>query len=317
MDAQVPKISETDTSLARDTLAGLKQPNKSLSPKYLYDQRGSELFEKITTLPEYYPTRTETAILQEYADQLAELVPQGGALVEYGSGASTKTRLLLDAGRHFGAYVPIDISADFLRDTAKGLKKRYPELDIKPVIGDFTQAIPLPDSTVKLSKVAFFPGSTIGNIPRQTAVDLLSNARRWPNIQSFILGVDLVKDPTELVAAYDDAQGITAAFIRNMLVRLNRDLDANFDLGAFRYSATWHAKTSRISMDLISTKEQTVEICGASISFAKDEPIHISAARKFTPETLAALASEAGWNLDTLLTDSAQRFAVAVLEVGP
>jgi len=238
-------IPLVDTALLDDVLSSLQQPDKSLSPKWLYDQRGSELFEKITVLPEYYLTRTETAILRQYADRLTQLIPQGGALVEFGSGASTKTRLLLDAGDHLGAYVPIDISADFLYETAQGLRQRYPHIQITPVVGDFTQDVALPETANAMEKIAFFPGSTIGNIPRDTAVALLSNARAWPQTNGFVLGLDLVKDPFDLVKAYDDGKGVTAAFIGNILARLNRDLAANFDLRAFAYQASWHRNQFR------------------------------------------------------------------------
>jgi len=209
--------------------------------------------------------------------------------------------------------VPIDISADFLYETAQGLRQRYPHIQITPVVGDFTQDVALPETANAMEKIAFFPGSTIGNIPRDTAVALLSNARAWPQTNGFVLGLDLVKDPFDLVKAYDDGKGVTAAFIGNILARLNRDLAANFDLRAFAYQASWHPETSRISMKLVSLQPQTVLIQGTEISFAKNEPIQISEARKFTPETIRMLAEDAGWQLDDLLTDTDKQFAVAVL----
>ena len=307
-------LSETSHALLVDTLAGLGAAEKSLSPKWLYDHRGSELFEQITQLPEYYPTRTEAGILRSNAQALAGLVPAGGALVELGSGASVKTRTLLDAGQHFGAYVPIDISADFLHLTADDLRQRYPGLTIAPVVGDFTGPVTLPPALNDMPKIGFFPGSTIGNLAPDLARDLLAHARNWPDTQGFILGADLVKDTGTLVAAYDDAQGVTAAFISNILQRLNRDLGTKFDLDAFRYQARWNADSARIDMSLISCHAQCVDVCGTTISFAKDEPIHISAARKFTRDALENLAQSAGWTIKQTLTDAGNKFAVCVLD---
>ena len=292
---------------------GLSATPKRLSPKWLYDARGSALFERITGLPEYDLTRTETAILRECADDLAALVPTGGALAELGSGASVKTRLLLDAGRHFGAYVPIDISETFLLETAADLRTRYPALDVLPVVADFTAPVALPEAVHDVPKVGFFPGSTIGNVPRATAVALLRGARAWPGARGFVLGADLVKDRADMIAAYDDAQGVTAAFIGNMLHRLNAEADAGFDPDAFRYEATWDAGRARIAMRLVSRRAQTVRLHDRTVRFEADEPIEISASRKFTPDSLSALAQDAGWRVERLLTDAEARFAVAVL----
>ncbi len=313
MDALVSARTEQSTALLEDALCGLRQPSKTLAPKWLYDQRGSVLFEQITTLPEYYPTRTEAAILRTEADRLAGLVPPGGALVEFGSGASVKTRTLLDAGGHFGAYVPIDISAEFLFETAADLRRRYPALKIQPVVADFTRPVALPRTLDEMPKIGFFPGSTIGNLPRDLARALLAHARQWPGAEGFILGVDLVKDPAELVAAYDDAQGVTAEFIGNILRRLNTEAGADFDLDAFGYRARWNAEAARIEMDLVSTRAQTVRLGGERYDFAEGEAIHVSAARKFTEASLARLVAPAGWQVERLLTDRDRRFAVAVL----
>lgn len=308
-----PTLDPTAAELLEDAISGLTAPVKSLSPKWLYDRQGSELFERITSLPEYHLTRTEAAILRDNAAMLAARVPQGGALIELGSGASVKTRTLLDAGRHFGAYVPIDISADFLHATADDLRARYPDLPIHPVVGDFTAPVAFPDSVSDLPKVGFFPGSTIGNLPPALARSLLANSHTWPQMQAFILGADLVNEPADMIAAYDDSQGVTAAFILNILARLNRDVGADFDLSAFDYQATWNAQDARIEMRLISRKAQTATLGATEIRFADGEPIAISASRKYMPDTLNALAHSAGWKIDDLLTDAASRFAVAVL----
>ena len=299
--------------LLEHAIAGLSASPKSLSPKWLYDERGSELFEQITGLPEYYLTRAETEILQLHAKELADLAPEGGALVELGSGASVKTRLLLDAATHLDAYVPVDISADFLHRTSDDLRERYPGLEIVPLVGDFSQPLDLPQPVMRHAKVGFFPGSTIGNLDPQAARALLRNARAWPNVKGFILGVDLVKDLDELVAAYDDAQGVTARFIGNILVRLNREAGANFDPAGFSYEARWNAEAARIDMLLVSGRRQVVDLSGTRIAFDAGEPIHVSASRKFTPDSLAALVGSAGWKLDHSLTDADNRFAVAFL----
>lgn len=298
-------------------IAGLTARPKSLAPKWLYDARGSALFERITDLPEYHLTRTETEILRRNATALGRVVPDGGALVELGSGASVKTRLLLDAGAHFGAYVPIDISSEFLHRTADDLGRRYPDLRIIPRVGDFSRPLDLPGAVADLPKIGFFPGSTIGNLDPAAQQALLLGARDWRGIEGFILGVDLVKDAGELVAAYDDAQGVTAAFISNILMRLNREAGANFDPEAFTYEALWNTALARIDMRLVSTREQSVTLPGARIAFAADEPIHVSASRKYTADTLAALATSAGWHVAQTFSDTQNRFLVAVLAPAP
>lgn len=302
-----------NSELLNDALTGLMAPEKSLDPKWLYDNVGSALFEDITTLPEYYLTRTETAILREHADRLAGLVPTGGALVEFGSGASVKTRVLLDNGPQIGTYVPIDISADFLQATAEDLRKRYPELNVEPVVGDFLHTVRLPDHLANVPKVGFFPGSTIGNIDPDAAKTLLARARDWPAVETFVLGVDLVKDPEVLVSAYDDAAGVTAQFISNILVRLNRELDADFDLSKFNYNAIWNSEHARIEMSLISSCEQVASLGEQDIHFQKNEVVSISMSRKYTADTVAEIARQSGWSVEKMITDDDALFAVAVL----
>lgn len=303
-----------NTELLADAVKGLSAPVKHLSPKWFYDQRGSELFEEITMLDEYYPTRTEAAILLNNAHSLVGLVPDGGALVELGSGASVKTRTLLDAGAHFGAYVPIDISQEFLMATAKDLGARYPDLPIHPVVGDFNAEIALPLAVRDLPKVGFFPGSTIGNLEPKEAIGLLSWARDWPGMQRFILGADLIKGQDELIAAYDDARGVTAAFNLNLLVRLNREAGATFDITAFDHEARWMG--DRIEMHLVARNAHTVTLGGQSIAFEKGESIHTESCRKYTHDDLESLARASGWRLEHVLTDARNRFAVAVLAQG-
>lgn len=312
LQASAPKLTKNH-ALVTDALQGLTAQAKSLNPKWLYDHRGSALFEEITGLPEYYPTRTEARILRERAKELAQLVPAGGALVELGSGASVKTRTLLDAGSHFGTYVPIDISRDFLLETADDLRSRYPDLNVAPVVADFSAPVALPDGLSQMPKVGFFPGSTIGNLTPDRAQALLSGARAWDGIDAFILGADMVKNTQELVAAYDDAQGVTARFIQNILVRLNREAEADFDMGTFDYKASWNSDLERIDMQLVSNRDQIVTLAGRKISFNADEAIHVSAARKYTPESLRTLALHAGWDVAARHTDADDRFSVAVL----
>ena len=206
-------------------IKGLSQGTKSISPKWLYDAKGSALFEEITRLPEYKLTRSESEILRGIAGSLASLVPPSGALVEFGSGASVKTRLLLDHGEHFGAYVPIDISEALLIHTAITLRADYPRLRVLPVVGDFLSPVRFPEILKNRPKTGFFPGSTIGNVASEDATKLLARARRWSGTERLNLGVDIVKDQAELISAYDDVQGITAAFIGNILHRMKRGME--------------------------------------------------------------------------------------------
>lgn len=306
--------TDITSDLLADALAGLTAPEKSIDPKWLYDSAGSALFEEITALPEYYLTRTETGILRDNAARLAGLVAHGGALIEFGSGASVKTRLLLENGPNIGTYVPIDISGAFLQTTAADLRKRYPSLSVEPVVGDFLNPVSLPDALSAVPKVGFFPGSTIGNITPTAAQQLLSRARNWPSVDAFILGADLVKDPGVLVSAYDDAAGVTAKFIGNILVRLNSELNAGFDLSGFTYATTWNTAKARIEMALIATKAQTIRLGGHTITFEAGEKIAISMSRKYTVDTLRQLAHASGWTVDALITDPKALFAVAVLK---
>ena len=263
----------TNRALLADALDGLRARPKRMNPKWFYDHAGSALFERITELPEYYPTRTELSILGTEVETLAACVPEGAAVIELGSGASTKTRILLDALRGLGVYVPIDVSGEFLREVSRNLDRAYPHLRVAPLVGDFLGNLELPSETRGLPKVAFFPGSTIGNLEPAEAQDLLRRVRGWPYVSAFILGVDLAKDPETLLRAYDDAQGVTAAFNRNLLHRLNREAGGTFDVDAFDHEARWNAGLERIEMHLVSRKEQEIVLGGAPISFACGEPV--------------------------------------------
>lgn len=286
------------SGFAEDVIAGLAAPAKQLSPKYFYDEAGSRLFEAICTTPEYYPTRAETALLTRIARQLAEVVPQNAALVEFGSGASDKTRLLLDAAPQVGLYVPIDICRDALDQATARLHGGYPALAIAPLLDDFTRALHLPEAARGRPCVGFFPGSTLGNFTPAQAVDFLRSAHALLGPDAaFIIGVDMVKSPAVLEAAYNDAAGITAAFNKNLLTRLNRELQGDFDLDSFAHLAPWNAELERMEMHLVSLREQSVSVAGQTFSFAKGERLHTENSHKFTERSFTELATLAGWRV--------------------
>jgi dimethylhistidine N-methyltransferase len=296
---------------ARDVIAGLSQKEKTLSPKYFYDAAGSDLFEDICLLEEYYPTRTETALLRNIAAAIAADIPEGAALVEFGSGASDKTRLILDAAPQIAAYVPIDISEDALEKAAARLKQYYPALQIAPLADDFTSAMQLPAAVQEHAKVGFFPGSTIGNFTPVQAVQFLRSVRRLLGPDAgLIIGADLVKEPATLVAAYDDAQGVTARFNKNLLARINRELGGDFDLDAFDHLAVWNAELQRMEMHLVSRADQIVNAAGETFAFKEGERLHTENSHKFTPASFAALAARAGWSVKHQWISAAPQFAV-------
>lgn len=307
------KLVVENTELLQAAVKGLQSTPKTMESKWFYDARGSELFEDITELPEYYPTRTEVAILQEYADDITRFVPQNAALIELGSGASTKTRILLDRLDRISAYVPTDISASFLYQSAAALGRDRPGLNIVPVVADFMVDVSLPVGLADKAKVGFFPGSTLGNLETNKAVALLKRVRRWSDVRAFIVGIDLVKDTEVLVQAYDDGAGVTAAFNLNLLRRMNREIGSNFDLDAFRHHARWIERHSRIEMHLVSQKAQTVDLGGVEVSFAKGESIHTENSHKYTEDRFADLARQSGWQQAAFYTDKARKFAVSVL----
>lgn len=298
-----------------DVLAGLSLPQKAISPKYFYDAEGSRLFEAICELAEYYPTRTETALLRSSAAEIAGGFPAGAALVEFGSGASVKTRILLDAAPQLGAYVPIDISPEALDEAARAIRADYPKLLVAPLAEDFTRALCLPPAVAGRPVVGFFPGSTLGNFTSEEAREFLARAGRLlgPGAQ-FVIGVDLVKPEATLVAAYDDAQGVTAAFNKNLLARINRELGADFDLDAFAHVARWNAGESRIEMHLESLRDQQVTLGGRRFRFAAGETLHTENSHKFTLEGVERLAQSAGWRLSRTWASADPAFAVVLLQ---
>ena len=294
--SQIEALNAASSAFADDAVAGLKAPRKRLPPKYFYDHTGSRLFERITRLPEYYPTRIEQRLLRENAATIARFLPHGGALIEFGSGSTQKVRLLLQQSPHIAAYVPVDISAEFLRQEAEQLRPDFPNLTVAPVEADFLQSFTLPADIMALPRAGFFPGSTIGNLEPHEASAFLRNARRILGPGSaFIIGVDLVKDRAVLHAAYNDGAGVTAEFNLNLLVRLNRELGANFDVSAFEHHACYNRELSRIEMHLASTKRQRVRICGESIDFRAGETVHTESSYKYTVESFGALARGSGW----------------------
>jgi dimethylhistidine N-methyltransferase len=299
---------------ASDVVAGLTASPKRLPPKYFYDRAGSELFERITELEEYYPTRTEIGILQERAADIAALIPPGAALIEFGAGSCTKTRIVLSAAPTLAAYVPVDISAEFLNGQAEILRRDYPGIAMRPVAADFSAPFGLPRAVDKMPRVGFFPGSTIGNFePHEAAAFLRHAGRILGRGATLIVGVDLVKDPEVLHCAYNDAEGVTAQFNMNLLARINRELGGRFDLSAFEHHAFFNRERSRIEMHLASLKRQRVTVCGARIDFRAGETIHTENSYKYTLESFGALARGAGWTSAAVWTDAGGLFSVHAL----
>ncbi|XVJ71948.1 MAG: L-histidine N(alpha)-methyltransferase [Rhizobacter sp.] len=303
MPAQQAIDSATAPSLAlaRDLLTGLSQPQKNIPCIWFYDHRGSQLFEDITRLPEYYPTRTETRLLQGLVGEVATTVGPHAQLIELGSGSSVKTRLLLQAMPELAAYVPVDISEAFLNDAVAGLLRDFPHLVVKPVVADFTAPFALPRLPIQLHgqpspRLGFFPGSTIGNFSPEAATTLLTQFAQALGPQAWLLiGVDTTQNPAMLVPAYDDAQGVTADFNRNLLLRVNRELGANFHLNHFHHAARFDAAAGRVEMHLVSEIKQTVKVLGHSFDFQAGESIHTENAYKYTAPAFMRLASSAGW----------------------
>lgn len=307
------ELDPATTAFAADVTEALSQQPKKLSPKYFYDEAGSQLFEQITKLPEYYPTRTELGILRARGKDICSIIPKDAALVEFGAGATTKVRLLLEQCS-FGAYVPVDISGDFLADQAKELRKDFPALDVLPVNADFTTSFDLPDAVKAMPKVGFFPGSTLGNFDPHEASGFLRSAREILGKGALMLiGIDLEKDERILQAAYNDAAGVTGEFNKNVLVRINRELGGDFDLGAFVHRAIYNKERHRIEMHLIAKEPQTVHLLGRSFKFRAGESIHTESSYKYSIERFAALARGSGWEPKSSWTDAEEQFSVHAL----
>ena len=311
-----------DADTLAEALAGLSRPQKTLPAKLFYDDAGCRLFQRITELPEYYVTRTEFSVLRRIAPELAMLLPSRGLLVEYGASEESKAELLLRQNHHDGAalfqvYVPIDIAAPALQSLRNRLQYSHPELGVHPIAMDFQCPLELPPTLSSLPRLGFFPGSTIGNMEPAEARRFLTQARQTLGAGArFLIGVDLRKDPEVLVPAYDDSAGVTAAFNRNLLVRLNRETDADFDPGAFDHLALWNARESRIEMHLVSRHQQLVHVGGHRIRFAAGETIHTENSYKHSPEGFASLATAAGWEHSTMWTDPDGLFSLHLLNAG-
>jgi dimethylhistidine N-methyltransferase len=298
------------SEFAHDLVAALSLRPHVISPKYFYDVQGSALFDAICQLPEYYPTRTELAVLARHADEMAACMGPAADIVEFGAGSSVKVRLLLDALRAPRRFLPIDISGEHLHAAMRPLARDYPELVITPIEADFTQPLNLPPPLPGSRRVGFFPGSSIGNFSPAEAARFLRNAVQALRGGGLLVGVDLVKDPAVLHAAYNDAAGVTAAFNRNLLVRANRELGANFEPEQFAHYAFYEPRHQRIEMHLLSQRRQSVLLCGRRFELAQGETLHTENSHKFTVEGFRALAREAGFEPGPVWCDRDRLFSV-------
>jgi dimethylhistidine N-methyltransferase len=305
-------LSPRPADFLDDVLSGLGDSPKHLPPKYFYDDVGSALFDAICALPEYYPTRVETALIHRHAGAIAAALGSRCALIEFGSGVSRKSRLLIAAAQP-AVYVPIDIARETLRQAAEGLRHAFPELPVVAVCADYSQPFRLPEVAPYRSRrrVIFFPGSTIGNFDPAEAVSFLANARRLAGAGgALVIGVDLRKDKAVLEAAYDDPQGVTAAFNLNVLARINRELGANFDLRAFRHRAWYADAQGRIEMHLESCRSQEVRIGATQFAFARGETIHTESSYKYSVPDFQALAARAGFEPAACWVDEHNLFSI-------
>jgi dimethylhistidine N-methyltransferase len=311
---------ETDISaFAQDVRKGLGARRKHLLPKYFYDAAGSELFERITEQPEYYPTRCEMHILQDNAADIARLIPANAAVVEFGSGSNKKARILLSVAPVLAAYVPVDISGEMLEQEAAALRLDFPRLNIRPVAADFTRSVELPEEAKAAPvRVGFFPGSTIGNFEPHEAASFLRNAAKilGPN-STLIVGADLIKSADVLNAAYNDRAGITARFNLNLLVRMNRELGATFDLDTFEHHAFYNRERHRVEMHLASLKRQKIKVAGECFEFRAGETIHTENSYKYSIESLGALARGVGWLPAGVWLDDKKYFSIQAFTLAP
>ncbi len=300
---------------ARDFIQGMKSAPKRVPCKYFYDAAGSVLFDEICELPEYYQTRTELALLSAHAAEFAAIMGPGIELIEFGAGALTKVRVLLDALDAPRTYIPIDISGDYLEKVCSALNAEYPALRLDPVVADFTRPFVLPSPRHdKARPIGFFPGSTIGNFSPEESIAFLKTVSGIVRGGGLLIGVDLVKDEGVLHAAYNDARGVTGAFNKNLLARANRELGANFNLDLFAHRAIFNAKASRIEMYLVSLDDQEIEISGETVEFSELEAVHTEDSYKYTIESFRALAWEAGLVPRQVWSDAAGLFSIHWLE---
>lgn len=306
-----------DPAFRKDVLKGLAAPIPAVPARWFYDRRGSELFDQITRLDDYYPTRVETGIMQENAAEIAAATGKGGALVEFGAGSATKTPLMIDALEP-DHYVPIDISGDYLRDAAEALMADHPGLAVDPVEADFTKPFTLPAAIEGLPRVGFFPGSTIGNFVPYSATDMLRHFRRILGDGSkLLIGMDRVKSIARLVRAYDDGEGVTAAFNKNLLARINRELAGTIPEDAFDHEARWNEMLGRIEMHLVANRDVTFTVEGRLFSFAKGASIHTENSHKYGKRAARALLAAGGWTPTHEWTDTRDDFAFILAEAQP
>ena len=295
-----------------EIIEGLKQDEKMISPKYFYDERGSQLFEEITTLPEYYPTETELGILQDNAEEIAELVGPQASLIEFGSGSSLKTRILLENLHDLAAYVPVDISEELLLESAANLRDDFPDVEILPVVADFTRSFALPEPAVMpVRNIVYFPGSTIGNFTNEDALELLGVMHGEAGEGgALLIGVDLQKDPDIIERAYNDSAGVTAEFNLNVLRHINREFGADFKLDAFSHSAEYNLEEGRVELRLVSSEQQDVNVGDEAFTIEEQEAILTEYSHKYTLDSFAEMAGTAGFEVERVWTDAERLFSV-------
>lgn len=317
VDEARPAATLADPTFRADVIQGLSAPRKAIPARWFYDRRGSELFEEITRLPEYYPTRIETGLLEAHCGEVGDLVGSGRAVVEFGSGSSVKTPRLLGAIDP-AAYVPIDISGEFLRQSSAGLSQAFPGLPVHPVEANFMNTVTLPPQVGALPKLGFFPGSTIGNMVARSGVDLLRGMIGTLGEHAMLLiGMDRVKDTDILVPAYDDAAGVTAAFNLNLLHRINSELEGDVPVDAFRHRAVWNDLWSRIEMHLEATRDLQFAIAGRRFTMRKGETIHTENSHKYSPRSARLLLTAGGWTPIREWSDEGDMFSLILAEAKP
>ncbi len=310
-------LATPDLAFRDDVLAGLAAPIPAVPARWLYDERGSELFDAITRLPSYYPTATETALLERIAPELGERIAPGSAVVEFGSGSSAKTPLLLDA-IHPAAYVPVDISGEFLEKSAAELRANIPALPIVPVTADFRLPFELPPEVEGLPRLGFFPGSTIGNFVPRSATDLLRHFRELLGTGAMLLiGMDRVKPVERLLAAYDEPEGVTASFNLNLLDRINRELDGMIPVDAFRHEIRWNDILSRIEMHLVAQRDVEFTVAGKAFAFKQSATIHTENSHKYGRRGARMLLLAGGWTPVDEWTDGNGDFSIVLAEAQP
>ena len=307
-------IEAADPAFRDDVLSGLSAPIPAIPARWFYDRRGSELFDEITRLPSYEVTRIETALLESIMPEIAERLPTGTAVVEFGAGSATKTPVLLSAIDP-AFYVPVDISGDYLRDSAADIQRQFPNVRVEPVVADFARPFDLPDSIADCPKLGFFPGSTIGNFVPRSATDLLRQFRALLRTGAYLLiGMDRVKPVERMIAAYDDPEGVTAEFNLNMLKRVNRELDGDVPIDAFRHEARWNDILSRIEMHLVATRDVSITVASRSFSFTKGQSIHTENSHKYGPRGARVLLLAGGWTPIAEWSSPGSEFAIVLAE---